>query len=44
MSETFYVKIKDEVKHRIIIDIDAWKKLKLKKGDFVKVTVEKLEK
>jgi hypothetical protein len=44
MTQTFTVEIKDEDKRRIIIDRAAWKLENLKKGDFVKVTIEKVEK
>ena len=41
---TFITKVTDETHHRIVIDKDAWDELKLKKGDYVKVTIEKVKK
>lgn len=39
----FITKVSDEKLHRIVIDKDAWKELGLKKGDYVKVTIEKVK-
>jgi len=39
----FITKVTDETHHRIVIDKDAWDELKLKKGDYVKVTIEKVK-
>jgi len=36
----FLSELKDD-QHRIVVPRDVWNFLKLKKGDFVKVTVEK---
>lgn len=43
MVATFIEKITDDKQRRIKIDKDAWDKEKLKKGDYVKVTIEKVE-
>jgi len=40
MSE-FITELKDEGQRRIVIPRDVWNFLKLKKGDFVKVSIEK---
>ncbi len=42
MAATFIAKITDDKQRRIKIDKDAWDKEKLKKGDYVKVTIEKV--
>ena len=39
----FITKVSDEKLHRIVIDKDAWNELELKKGDYVKVTIEKVK-
>ena len=43
MKSTYYTTVKDMIKHRITIKNDTWNKLELKKGDNIKVTIEKLE-
>ncbi len=42
MSDTFITKITDDAQRRIKIDKDTWDKEKLKKGDYIKVTVERV--
>jgi hypothetical protein len=42
MVSTFIEKITDDKQRRIKIDKDAWDKEKLKKGDYIKVTIEKV--
>ena len=42
MSE-FITELKDDEQRRIVVPRDVWNFLKLKKGDFVKVSMEKAE-
>ena len=43
MAKPFIVQIKDDKQRRIIIDKDAWDEAKLKKGDYVEVSVRKVK-
>lgn len=43
MVQTFVTQVKDEVKHRIVIDKPAWDLEGLQKGDYIKVTIEKVQ-
>jgi formylmethanofuran dehydrogenase subunit D len=43
MAGTFIEKITDEKQRRLKIDKDVWDELGLKKGDYVKVTIEKVK-
>lgn len=43
MPQTFTTQIKDDVRRRIVIDKAAWNLEGLKKGDYVKVTIEKIK-
>lgn len=40
---TYITQVTDEIHHRIIVKKEAWDELKLKKGDYVKVTIEKVK-
>jgi hypothetical protein len=42
MPQTFIIKLKDDIKRRVVIDKEAWDKEELKKGDYVKITIEKV--
>ncbi len=41
--EIFITKITDDKLHRIVIEKDTWDKLGLKKGDYVKIEIEKVD-
>ncbi len=41
--EFFVAKILDERMRRVVIDVDVWNRLQLKRGDYVKITIEKIE-
>ena len=43
MTSAFFVKITDDKRHRIVIDPDVWKKENLKKGDYLRVIIEKVK-
>ena len=40
----YITELKDDEQRRIIVPRDVWNFLKLKKGDFIKVTIEKATK
>jgi hypothetical protein len=42
MGKTFFAEVKDE-KHRIVIPRAAWDDLKLRKGLWIRVTIEVME-
>jgi len=43
MVNPFIVQIKDEKQRRIIIDKSAWDEEKLKKDDYIEVTIRKVK-
>ncbi len=43
MTSVFATKLSDAKQRRITIDKDAWEKEGLQEGDFVKVTIEKIQ-
>ncbi len=43
MTNSFIVQIADVQKRRIVIPKDKWNEEKLKKGDYIKVTIEKVK-
>jgi len=43
MAKPFIVQVKDDRQRRIVIDKDAWQEERLKKGDYVEVTIRKIE-
>ncbi len=40
----FIVKLKDDIKRRIVIDKDAWESENLKKGDYAEIDIKKIKK
>lgn len=44
MTNSFIVKVKDDAQRRIVIDKEAWDLEGIKKGDYIKVTIEKVKK
>jgi hypothetical protein len=43
MVNPFIVQVKDEKQRRIVIDKGAWDDEQLKKGDYIEVTIKKIE-
>lgn len=43
MVNNFIIKISDDKQRRIVIDKEVWELQKLKKGDYIRVTIEKIE-
>lgn len=43
VAKPFIVQLKDDKQRRIIIDKDTWDEVKLKKGDYVEVSVRKVK-
>lgn len=43
MPNPFIVQAKDDKQRRIVIDKDAWIDQRLQKGDYIEVTIRKIE-
>ncbi|MGA2122502.1 MAG: hypothetical protein ABSG49_10770 [Methanoregula sp.] len=43
MANPFIVQVKDEKQRRIVIDKGAWDDEKLKKGDYIEVSVKRIK-